>query len=50
MSRTYLEISFDDRLLSDLEEIAEDAGADIPTLINILCAIYISSNRKENLS
>lgn len=48
MSKTYLEIPFDDRLLTDLEEIAEnEEGTDVQTLIPVLCAIYINTKKKE---
>jgi len=43
MSRTYIEIPFDDRLLADLEERAENEGTDVQTLITILCAIAVKS-------
>ncbi len=43
MANTFVEIKFDDRLLTDLEERAENEGTDVQTLIPILCAIYIKS-------
>ena len=43
MPNTFLEIKFDDRLLADLEEKADNEGTTIAQLIPILCAIYIKS-------
>jgi hypothetical protein len=43
MSDTYLEIPFDDRLLDDLEEKAQEQGTTINKIIPILAAIWINS-------
>jgi hypothetical protein len=43
MSKTYLEIPFDDRLLADMEAKADEEGTDIETIVPILCGIWINS-------
>lgn len=47
MPKTFIEIPFDTRLLTDLEQIAEDEGADVTKLINSICAVYLNSFTKE---
>lgn len=43
MSKTYLEIPFEDKLLAALEEKAENEETDVQLLIPALCLIYLKS-------
>lgn len=49
MPRTWLEVPFDDRHITDLEDIAEAEGGSVEQIVQIAVAAFIKIYEKEGV-